>query len=87
MSYLTTIEHEKNPNNSGSAPVPLLSGTQLIGDVLLGVTSDGWRKQLKRSWGDGKSGNPHIWAPTSELGPRTVDLKRTASRVKLIALP
>ncbi|KAI5323813.1 hypothetical protein L3X38_032886 [Prunus dulcis] len=77
--------------NKGVGPAPFsfsfLSGTQLIGDELLGVTLDGWRKQLKSSWVDGKSGNPHLWAPTSEIGPRTVDSKRTASRVKLIALP
>ena len=56
MAYLTTTEHGKTPNNSGSASVPLLSGTQLIGDGLLGATSDRWRKQLKRSWSDARIG-------------------------------
>ena len=48
MAYLTTIEREKTPDNSGSASVPLLSGTQLIGDGLLGVTSEAVEEQLER---------------------------------------
>ena len=42
MAYLTTIEREKTPDNSGSASVPL------IGDGLLGVTPEAVEEELER---------------------------------------
>ncbi len=48
MAYLTTIDHEKTPDNSGSASVPLISGTQLIGHEFLGVTSEAVEEELER---------------------------------------
>ncbi|KAI5344049.1 hypothetical protein L3X38_011926 [Prunus dulcis] len=52
----------------------------------VGQMAEATEEKLERRTCSGKSGKPQIWAPTSELGPRTLDWKKTTSRVKLIAM-
>ncbi|CAL9000795.1 unnamed protein product [Prunus brigantina] len=97
MPYLTIIEPQKTPIFSAArrsrcvfVSVPFRcpvnrrragrGGVRQMAEAI--ERGAGATRELER-----RACNGTCWAPTSELGPRTVDLKRTAPRVKLMAMP